>query len=515
MLRAIIIPVMLGSFGLSAQCIDGKYDPSYNWVKDCTPNVNDGWFNTSKATQITSGEVKLAVGSVTRTLSWRLHYFKATLPGAPVKDSIPMILGLHPWSDGATMEQLLTTQAAPMQYEGAWESVIILSVALETGNNLNTWWDGSMVDGVPTTWAMDGIVALVKDQIQNACSRLATAGAADLANKHIDTNRVYVNGLSMGGSGTYHIGIRHPELFAAIHAISGFADYEGGPCGNENFCTSFTNTFIGTAEQNLMMKGLDGKNYPARKYSNMSWFVGEHDGASWTGSLGKGRKYEPPYVVLTHGTGDVTVHISSADRLAAALKAKKFGYTYQRHTGGHSNENFIHLDWLLSFRKNQSYLAFTNNSTDVTTGSAKYNYLNQIGWIPGTIKDQAEHYEVTMYGKGTTDVTLRRLQAFKVDPKGKYHWWLNNMVGEGTAVEADSAGVLTLSGVVVNNNTVLYVRPASVPGTSVKKKTGSLLKRNEKVCLVQTRAATKVFGRNEFPLQVVDGSGRLIPWFRP
>src|SRR5690606_24078860 len=235
-----------------------------------------------------------------------------------------------------TVPNLLNLASSLMQYEGNWEDVLFLTVALENGNNLNTWWDGSKVNGVPTTWAMDGIVALVKARIGDAASLLASAGASGLGSKSVDANRVYLSGQSMGGSGTYHIGIRHPELFAAIHAKAGFADYDGGPCGTEAFCTSFTNDFIGTAAQNLQMKGLDGKDYPARSYSNMSWFAGVHDGASWTASLGNGRKYEPPYVLMTHGKVDDAVNISSVNRLFAVLRAKKYGYTYLRHPSGHS-----------------------------------------------------------------------------------------------------------------------------------------------------------------------------------
>lgn len=38
---------------------------------------------------------------------------------------------------------------------------------------------------------------------------------------NVDTNRVYLTGLSMGGYGTWMAGIRHPERFAAIAPICG------------------------------------------------------------------------------------------------------------------------------------------------------------------------------------------------------------------------------------------------------------------------------------------------------
>ena len=41
----------------------------------------------------------------------------------------------------------------------------------------------------------------------------------------IDDTRVYLTGYSMGGGGTWHVGTRHPELFAAIGPIYGGWDY--------------------------------------------------------------------------------------------------------------------------------------------------------------------------------------------------------------------------------------------------------------------------------------------------
>jgi len=39
---------------------------------------------------------------------------------------------------------------------------------------------------------------------------------------HVDSKRVYLTGLSMGGNGTWYIAYRHPELFAAVVPICGW-----------------------------------------------------------------------------------------------------------------------------------------------------------------------------------------------------------------------------------------------------------------------------------------------------
>jgi len=45
-----------------------------------------------------------------------------------------------------------------------------------------------------------------------------------LAEEAVDTSRIYVTGLSMGGYGTWDLALRRPELFAAVAAICGGAD---------------------------------------------------------------------------------------------------------------------------------------------------------------------------------------------------------------------------------------------------------------------------------------------------
>jgi predicted peptidase len=44
------------------------------------------------------------------------------------------------------------------------------------------------------------------------------------ARYRVDTNRIYLTGLSMGGYGTWSLGLRHPERFAAIAPICGGGD---------------------------------------------------------------------------------------------------------------------------------------------------------------------------------------------------------------------------------------------------------------------------------------------------
>ncbi|MFA6108689.1 MAG: prolyl oligopeptidase family serine peptidase [Candidatus Latescibacterota bacterium] len=50
----------------------------------------------------------------------------------------------------------------------------------------------------------------------------------------IDEDRIYLTGLSMGGGGTLHLGLRYPDRFAAIAAICGWSDWHVWAGGGES-----------------------------------------------------------------------------------------------------------------------------------------------------------------------------------------------------------------------------------------------------------------------------------------
>ncbi len=463
-----------------AACLNNVWEMSTIWPKDCTPGTEfDGRYmdagnDTAPVAQL-SGSVQVAIGGgVTKTLSWRLHYWESKFAQSRTNDSLPFLLVLHSWHDGASINELLNQEEAKMVYEGAWEDVIILSVAIENGNDDNTWWWGYRVNpvntGTPTPWAENAILSLLKTRLTDAASLLYAQGATKLNGKRINTNRVYLYGSSMGGTGTMHMGIKHPEIFAAIHADAGFSDYLG-PCGA--FCTWFNSGFIGSAAENLNTKGLDSANYNARNYTDMRWFVSDHKGRSWELGPGAGKKFEPPYVFISHGKADSSVNIASVNRLWTALAARRFGASLYRHTGDHGGYGYIKWQALANFRKDQSYLAFTNNSTDVkTTNTAEtYNFLDKVGWNVNSVSDVSNRYSVMLTGNGTVDVTVRRLQRFTVAPLQAFNYWLGATTGTGTTVTADSNGVITVAGVVVRDSILLTLAPKTSDVLPKEKKT--------------------------------------------
>lgn len=60
------------------------------------------------------------------------------------------------------------------------------------------------------TWSNSELLGLL-DQVTATC--------------HVDTNRVYLTGLSMGGYGTWSLGLAYPERFAAIAPVCGGGEW--------------------------------------------------------------------------------------------------------------------------------------------------------------------------------------------------------------------------------------------------------------------------------------------------
>ncbi|WP_228275768.1 carboxylesterase family protein [Gracilibacillus oryzae] len=61
-------------------------------------------------------------------------------------------------------------------------------------------------DGSYWTEALDGLVALLKKIVMDYS---------------VDTNRIYLTGLSMGGIGAWNLALKHPHLFAALVPVCG------------------------------------------------------------------------------------------------------------------------------------------------------------------------------------------------------------------------------------------------------------------------------------------------------
>jgi predicted peptidase len=118
-------------------------------------------------------------------------------------------------------------QYLPTGYDAAngrkWPLVVFLHGAGERGNELSK----VAVHGPPKLVAAGKQFPFIlvspqcpSGQVWNEDALIAFVDS--LIRQHaVDTNRVYLTGLSMGGYGTWAVGMRHPDRFAALAPICG------------------------------------------------------------------------------------------------------------------------------------------------------------------------------------------------------------------------------------------------------------------------------------------------------
>jgi predicted esterase len=236
----------------------------------------------------------------------------------------------------------------------------------------------------------------------------------------IDPNRVYLSGNSMGGSGTLGIGMRHGDLFAAIKA--------NVPAGIEH------------VSQRMFFP-------PQSVPENVTL-------------------PDPPVCIDYSAPNDGWAE--GHDRFVKAMNDRKYALYFYWGPFGHANNSaqimkvndlIDSFDWL-SVKKNEAYAVFTNASSnsklpwpdDVkSTAAGQVNAFFR--WK--TLSDSADKLEMSLFlvnasdlktqfeisKAATADVTLRRLQSFRLKPGAVFHWTFGTAKGEG---QADAHGLITI-----------------------------------------------------------------------
>ncbi len=130
-------------------------------------------------------------GQISRSVT--LNYLLYLPPDYDAHESWPLILFLHGRGERGDDLELVKKHGLPEKIaNGEHLPFVIIAPQCPAGSN---W-----------TEELDGLNALLDDA---------------LANFKVDVRRVYLTGLSMGGSGTWFLAGRYPERFAAIAAICG------------------------------------------------------------------------------------------------------------------------------------------------------------------------------------------------------------------------------------------------------------------------------------------------------
>ncbi len=127
----------------------------------------------------------------------------------------PLVIFLHGagerGSDNVKQLTYFPTQMAQLSYREQFPCFVLAPQCRDNHRWMNFDWN------IPEDPKMEKSPS---EQIQTVILMIETT----LKNEDIDPDRVYLTGLSMGGFGSFDLGIRHPDWFAAIAPICGAAD---------------------------------------------------------------------------------------------------------------------------------------------------------------------------------------------------------------------------------------------------------------------------------------------------
>ncbi len=168
------------------------------WIAVLGVGLLSGWSMAAERTTGKGGQSEqMFQKEITKTVSLRYLLYLPKDYGQNKEQKWPVILFLHGAGERGDNLELVKKHGPPKLIEQGKEFPFIV---VSPQCPIRMWW----------TEMLDPLVALL-DDIQ---SRYA-----------VDPNRVYLTGLSMGGFGTWALGCRYPERFAAIAPICGGGDW--------------------------------------------------------------------------------------------------------------------------------------------------------------------------------------------------------------------------------------------------------------------------------------------------
>jgi pimeloyl-ACP methyl ester carboxylesterase len=258
---------------------------------------------------------------------------------------------------------------------------------------------------------------------------------------HVDRDRVYLYGGSMGGSGALSFGLRHPGWFAAIYALLPMTNPQASTWGRPGLASLW-------GPVTPPLRAADGPSIQARL--DMQRFLEAHAGE------------DLPFTVTIHGRTDTTIEWKTQGRpwLEARERAALPGPALFTD-GDHSSTFDSYTSALVpnydptayALRRTDSYPVFTGFTGDDPLDAPlpvcrAADRLYRYGYRGGALRwggtgqkvlgraapiDTPTRYEIALDirqdlcaipSRGTTSITLRRRQAFR-PPTGALVRWEN------------------------------------------------------------------------------------------
>lgn len=297
--------------------------------------------------------------------------------------------------------------------------------ALFLNSDNDEWWGSTHTLNDPTRFV---------NEPAPAARRVLDIVAWATATHRLDRNRIYLTGISMGGCGSLGIGLPRGDVFAAVRVQV--------PAG-----TAYAACRMG---------------FPPAGASQAQW-------AAWNLSMAKARLPDPPPVVDLSAPDDawsndqgVLLQAARDGRLPLIVGWGPFGHTGARSPVARYPNCAAVLAWpWLEILRNEAYPVFTHASTDQRApwsgspgGSDESGQINAFfRWksradAPAELIMQLwlDDLRPEAPQESVADVTLRRLQQFRVVPDKRYAWKLirgGQLLASGV-ITPDAAGLLTV-----------------------------------------------------------------------
>jgi hypothetical protein len=246
-----------------------------------------------------------------------------------------------------------------------------------------------------------------------------------------DPERISVGGNSSGGVGSWNLGLRHGDQFAAVFPIIGRC--RRVPAIPLEGKLDRNNTATMEDGKILYYDYVDGPKFVAEHADDLpfvGWSCGRRDGyATWQENID----------------------------MVRALTAGHHGFAFSWNNGGHGEggQAMAAINKYYSaekFSRKQSYPAFANSSLDQNMGNGDPADGDLIGGINlgfqwDAIVDEKEKWSVRLRNElakeeMTVDVTPRRCQQFQVKPGSLVKWSTSR--GTAGSVRADPSGLVTV-----------------------------------------------------------------------
>ena len=179
----------------------GSSEPTLGWQSN--PIQETGKEPVKPALVLKTGEIltrKYHFQKTGKVMDYVLYVPRSFQPGK----KMPLVVALH---------GLLSTPSQIMRYPGLTslaEKHGFIVVAPWGYNNRG--WYGSLGQ---KSWGMDpeNLGELSEKDVMNVLALIRKEF-------NVDDNRIYLMGHSMGGGGTWHLGIKHPDIWAALGPIA-------------------------------------------------------------------------------------------------------------------------------------------------------------------------------------------------------------------------------------------------------------------------------------------------------